>query len=373
MFWLMQVLVCPDSYGGTLSALAAATAISTGWRRQSPKDEVVIQPLSDGGPGLLASVAAALGGTMHTATVTGLTGEQVEADWLQVGDCAYIESAQACGRQLAPLPPAPLSATSRGVGELLAVALTAGCRQLVVGVGGTGSCDGGAGLLAALGATADGGRLDVGGGGLANLATVDLGPARERLAGVRIEVATDVDVPLTGPRGAAMGFAAQKGADPAGVAALEASLGRFASLIGRRSDGRDPAVMLGAGAGGGIGYALMALGAERSAGIERVMEICGFAAKVAAADLVVTGEGRLDWQSEQGKVVAGVAAAAAAAAKPVVALPGQLDLSKRECQALGLHGAYAVADLVGLAESLAAPADSLSRLAERVARTWGGR
>ncbi|MEZ5115491.1 MAG: glycerate kinase [Candidatus Nanopelagicales bacterium] len=382
----MRVVVAPDKFAGTLSADEAARAIAAGWHRTAPDDEVDLVPLSDGGPGFVEVLHTALGGEWAEVFVTGPLGEPVPARVLLVpgdgGPTGYVESAQACGLHLlAPDRRDPTRTTTYGVGELVAAVVDAGARRVVVGLGGSGTNDGGAGMLAALGATARSGDgadatalLARGGRALREVASVDLGPARERLRGVGLVAATDVDVPLLGLRGAANGFARQKGADDAAVMALEGALEGWARAVGRTADGKDPAVALGAGAAGGLGYALLALGATRVPGAETVLRTVRLAERVAVADLLVTGEGAFDWQSLRGKVVAGAAAAALASARPVVVLAGRVEVGRREYVAIGVTSAYGVVDPEEPEAAGPDPsADHAARLADlaaRVARSW---
>ena len=329
----MKVLICPDSFTGTLSAAEAAAAMADGWTTVAPGDELVLRPLSDGGPGFLDAIGAGRGGVRHPVSVTGPLGEPVAAEHLMTdGATAWVESASAAGLHLVPAEHRnPTRTTSRGVGELMAAALAAGARRIVLGVGGTGTCDGGAGLLDALGATSrPPDRLSQGGAALAHLTSLDLAPALAAVDGITLEVATDVDVPLLGARGAARGFAPQKGASPEQVEQLEAAMAHWGTLLGRTADGRSAAVALGAGAGGGLGAALIRLGAGRVPGIATVLEAVALADLIAGVDLVVTGEGSFDWQSLRGKVVAGVAAASMQRAVPVLVLAGRVEVSRRE-------------------------------------------
>ena len=379
----MRVLVAPDKFAGTLTAVEAAAAIAQGWRRTAPGDDVVEVPLADGGPGFVDVLHAALGGVLLDTQVTGPLGGRVPAQVLVVGSAAYVETAQACGLQLMTQEQRdPRHATTAGVGELLKLALDRGATRIVLGLGGSGTNDAGAGLLGALGATAyDSDGRDVspllvaGGSGLRRIASVDVEGVRRALAPVELVVATDVDNPLLGLRGATNGFAAQKGADQGAVMELEGSLEAFARAMGRRPDGKDPAVALGAGAAGGLGYALLHLGATRVAGIATVLSTVGLAERIGACDLVVTGEGAFDWQSLRGKVVSGVAAAALEQGRGCVVLAGRVDVGRREYAATGVSGAYAVVDDLrdqGLAPELAMaePASRLADLAARAARTW---
>jgi glycerate kinase len=367
-FRLVKVLICPDSFTGTLSAAQAAEAMAEGWSRVAPGDDLVLRPLSDGGPGFLEAVGAGRGGTHHPMSVTGPLGDPVPGEFLVTDDgTAWIESASAAGLHLVPADQRdPTRTTSRGVGELMGAAVAGGARRIVLGVGGTGTCDGGAGLLAALGATSQpAGALSRGGGALADLTTLDLGPALGAVQGIALEVATDVDVPLLGARGAARGFAPQKGATPEQVEQLEAAMVHWASMLGRAADGRTAAVALGAGAGGGLGAALIRLGARRVPGIGTVLAAADIAGVIDGVDLVVTGEGSFDWQSLRGKVVAGVAAAALVRAVPVLVLAGRVEVSRREWITAGVAAAFPAA--AGPGES---HHEGVARAAARAARTW---
>ena len=367
----MRVLIAPDDFKGTLSAVEAAEAIAIGWRSHAPDDTLTLIPMSDGGPGFVRAVSTVLGGDIAPVGLRGPMGETAIGMVLMVDGTGYVESAHGCGLALVhPDRRDARAATSYGVGQLIAAAIDSGARRIVVGLGGTASTDGGAGMLAALGATARDAAgspiaLEAGGAALAGVVTVDLAPARARVADVEIVVASDVDSPLLGSRGAARGFAAQKGADDAAVAELEAALTSYSRAIGRQADGKDPAVALGAGAGGGLGYGLMLLDGRRVPGIETVMGVLGLEAAIGASDLVITGEGCFDWQSLRGKVVSGVAAAALNQGRPVVVLAGRVEVGKREYVALGIteaHAASADGDVP------ATPAEAARALAERAAR-----
>ncbi len=359
----MRVLVAPDKFAGTLSAVEAADAIAEGWARQSPADELELAPMSDGGPGFVDVLHAALGGDLLGVTVSGPFGDPVPATALIVGDTAYVESAQACGLHLTGAERAEWAGT-RGVGELLLEVAAAGVARIVVGLGGSGSNDGGAGLLGALGATADV-PLDGGVAALDGVTTVLPGPAVERLGAVEIVAATDVDSPLTGLFGATKTFGAQKGLPEERLPEIDGVLHRFADATDRRV-----ALEPGAGAAGGLGFALMLLGARRRSGIELVAEACRLEERARSSDVVLTGEGAFDFSSRAGKVPAGVAGVAAASLRPCVALAGRVLVGSREMRALGMDAAYSVVDLVGEERALADPAGALADLAARVARTW---
>lgn len=359
----MRILVAPDKFAGTLTAVEAAQAIAAGWRRYAPDDELASAPMSDGGPGFVDVLHASLGGELLAVTVAGPFGEEVPATLLVVGETAYVESAQACGVHLTAGERGE-SASTTGVGRLVREAVAAGARRVVVGLGGSGTNDGGAGLLAALGATADV-PLDRGGLALAGVGAVDLTAPRACLDGVELVAATDVDNPLTGLFGATKTFGPQKGIDEAAQVALDGLLEAFATATDRRL-----ALESGAGAAGGLGFALMLLGGRRVSGIGLVADRVGLARHAAAADLVVTGEGSFDFSSRAGKVPAGVAAVASEALRPCIALAGQVLVGSREMRALGMDSAYSLVEAVGEERAFADPAGALSDLAERVARTW---
>ena len=227
-------------------------------------------------------------------------------------------------------------------------------------------------MLAAIGATADASLIN-GGAELKQISEIDLSASVANFAQIQIVVASDVDNPLLGLRGATAVFAPQKGADDFAVMELEGALENFSKVCGRRSDGKDPAVAIGAGAAGGLGYGLMLLGATRVAGIETVLEIVELDRQISLADLVITGEGRLDDQSLHGKVIAGVASHAAALGKPCVAIAGDVRLGKRECAAAGIDSAYSMSEFAGSERSLADPGQVLIEVTTRVSLTWGRR
>ncbi len=376
----MRVLFAPDSFGGTLTAAGAAEAMAEGWARAVPGDALVRLPLADGGTGFVEVLHTARGGTLHRVAVTGPDGRPTEAVWLALDDTAYLESASACGLHLVGerTPAGAAAATSRGVGEMIADAARAGLGRIVVGLGGSACTDGGAGMLAALGAPprdAAGVELADGGAALADVASVDeLDTARAVLRDAELVVAADVDHPLTGEQGAARVFGPQKGADEETVAALDAALTRWGAVLGAACGRPELPDEVGAGAAGGLGAALAALGARRVGGGELVRDVAGLDAALASADLVVTGEGRLDPQSLHGKLVSVVAARARERGVPCIALAGQIDLSGGEALEAGIDGAYSVAADAGSVEAaLAEPAARLTDLAAGVALRWGAR
>jgi glycerate kinase len=386
----MRVLIAPDCFTGTLSAGQAADAMAEGWRRRAPGDELTLVPLSDGGPGFLDVLSRALDGTMIPTTVLDPLGRPVPAAILIVEvdgrRTAYLESAQACGLHLlAQGERNPLVTSTYGVGQLIAAAVAEGATRVVVGLGGSGTNDGGAGMLAALGA-GDPAALATGGAALRDLddtALSGLAAVRERLGEVEVVLASDVDSPLLGFHGASAVFAPQKGATAEMAQELESSLGRFTEVVGKAvKPARDlltgKEMRLdsepGAGAAGGLGYGLLLLGGRRVSGVQAVLDAVGFAPMVHAADLVVTGEGTFDWQSMRGKVVAGVAQAALTDGTPVVVVAGQVQVGRRELMELGVSGSYAVAENPDqVAAALADPAGTLSARTARVATTWSPR
>ncbi|MCD0443889.1 glycerate kinase [Glycomyces sp. A-F 0318] len=365
----MRILIAPDKFAGTMSAAEAADAISDGWRRARPGDTAVTLPLADGGPGFIDVLDRALpGATRRTVDVLDPLGRPVEADYLREGDTAYVESAAACGLHL--LDPAerdPLRATSYGLGLLLSHAIEDGARRLVVGLGGSATNDAGAGMLTALGCVfrdAAGEPLPYGGAGLALAHSVEWHP---RTRGVEFVAASDVDSPLLGPQGATHVFGPQKGADPRRVALLEQALGHFAEVVEEQVAMPGAASEPGAGAAGGLGFALFLLGGRRESGARLTCDAVGLDAEIAAADLVVSGEGSFDSQSLRGKLAAEVASGAAAHGTPCLVMAGRSDLASHP----DLAGVHSVAELVGGPEAaMAAPVEGLTALAEKVAGEW---
>ena len=357
----MRVVLAPDCFTGTLSAVAAASAMAEGWRRTRPEDELTLVALSDGGPGFLDAVP----GTLVTVLVEDPLARPTLAGFRIAGSTAYVEAAQACGLALLEEDERdPAVTTTYGVGQLVRAAVDAGARRVVIGLGGTATNDGGAGFLAALGVRredAAGERLAPGCLPLAHAARLVGRPL-----GVELVAATDVDNPLLGEHGATRTFAAQKGGRD--LDALEAALAHWADLVeGHLQPARD---LPGAGAAGGLGFAVLAAGGRRVSGFAVVAEATGLAAAVAGADLVVTGEGSFDWQSLRGKVVAGVAATAAEEAVPCVVVAGRTSVGRREAAAAGIDAAYSLEEEVGLEQALGEPAEALATVCAHVARAW---
>jgi glycerate kinase len=373
----VRILVAPDKFAGTLSAVEAGEAIAAGWRRASPDDELVRRPMSDGGPGFVDVLAATLDGDLVPVPTSDPLGRPVVGALLLHDATAYVESAQACGLHLlAHHERNPLVTTSYGLGVLIAAAVDSGARSIAVGLGGSGTNDGGAGMLAALGVTA----LDAGGSALphggAALAAVDRLDGAPQLRAAELVVATDVDNPLTGPTGASAVFGPQKGAGPEQVEVLDAALARWGEVLERDLPGAPAglAELPGAGAAGGVGAGLLALGARREPGVDMIAHAVGLDAALEGTDLVLTGEGSFDFQSLRGKVVSGVAAAAAGRGLPCLVLAGQVSVGRREMSAAGVEAAYSVVDLAGSVEAaLEWPADRLADLAARTAGQWSRR
>lgn len=367
-----RVLVAPDKFKGSLGAAGVAAAVARGIGRVAPGAVVRCLPVADGGDGTLAAAVGA-GFDRVPVEVAGPTGRPHSSAFARSGATAVVEMADACG--LALLPPddlAPLTASSRGLGDAVAAALTAGCREIVIGIGGSASTDGGSGMLAALGVRAlgaDGAPVADGGAALADVAALDLSGLHPALAEARVVVACDVDNPLLGPRGAAAVYGPQKGAGPADVARLDAALARWADVVGTTT-GRDLRGAAGAGAAGGVGFAALAvLGAALRPGIDLVLELVGFDAAVVGCDLVVTGEGALDEQSLNGKAPIGVATRARAAGAEVVAVCGQRALDDIALHDAGIAAAYALTDVEpDVATCIREPAPILERLGEHIAR-----
>ncbi|MET8460997.1 glycerate kinase [Streptomyces parvulus] len=373
-----RVLVAADKFKGSLTAVEVAERVTAGLRRVVPDVVVEALPVADGGDGTVAAAVAA-GFERREVRVAGPLGDQVTAAYALRGDTAVVEMAEASGLQRLPEGVlAPLTASTYGSGELLRAALDAGARSIVFGVGGSATTDGGAGMLAALGARfldAEGEPVAPGGGGLAALASADLSGLDPRLAEVELVLASDVDNPLTGPKGAPAVYGPQKGASPDDVAALDAALAHFAEVLaGTESVGAraaEYAASPGAGAAGGIGYGALLLGARFRPGIEVMLDVLGFAPALERAGLVVTGEGSLDEQTLHGKAPAGVAAAARAAGKEVVAVCGRLALPADALGRAGIRRAYPLTDVEPDVEKCIAEAGPiLETVAEGIARDF---
>ncbi|HEX3650582.1 MAG TPA: glycerate kinase [Pseudonocardiaceae bacterium] len=367
---MTHVVVAPDKFKGSLTAPAVAAAVARGIGRVRPGVAVHQVPVADGGDGTVAAALAA-GYAPVTAEVHGPTGELVIATIAVRDEVAVVEVASACGLMLLPDGKfAPLTASSYGVGELLLVAADAGCRTVVLGLGGSASTDGGAGIVVALGGSvvdAAGESLPPGGGALRHVVGVDLSTIDPRLSTMEFVLATDVNNPLLGPEGAAPMFGPQKGADPAQVAELAANLTVWSDLLAPALADRP-----GAGAAGGIGFAALAvLDATVRPGIDLLLDLVGFAGHLAGASLVITGEGSLDEQTLHGKAPIGVVRAARSAGVPSVAVAGRCLLDEQALADAGIGGCYALADLEpDPAASMANAGPLLERAAARLAEDW---
>ncbi|MET9540963.1 glycerate kinase [Streptomyces sp. NPDC006553] len=371
-----HVLVAADKFKGSLTAVQVAERVTAGLRRVIPELTVETLPVADGGDGTVAAAVAA-GFERREVRVTGPLGEQVTAAFALRDTTAVVEMAEASGLQLLPAGVfAPLTATTYGSGELLRAALDAGATTVVFGVGGSATTDGGAGMLAALGARfldASGAPVGPGGAALADLATADLTGLDPRFASVDLILASDVDNPLTGPKGAPAVYGPQKGATPDDVRTLDAALAHFATVLEKAIGPKaaEAAVAPGAGGAGGIGYGALILGASFRPGIELMLEVLGFAPALERATLVITGEGSLDEQTLHGKAPAGVAAAARAAGKEVVAVCGRLALPPEALGTAGIRRAYALSALEpDPAKSMANAGPLLEEASANIARDF---
>lgn len=343
----MRVMIAPDSFGDTLTAADAAAAIARGWSSARAQDELELAPQSDGGPGFVEVLATRIG-TIRVADVDGPLGMPVRAHWLHDDSTAYIESAQACGLHLlggAPTPTSAFDANSYGVGQILDAALVSGARTVFVGLGGSGCTDGGRAMIRALGG---------------------LDEAVERFAGIDLVAASDVENPLLGPEGAARVFGPQKGADAATVTRLERANTEWARFLA--AAGHDVADRPGAGAAGGMGAALFALGGTQVPGASVVAERTGQQKLLDSVDLVITGEGKFDSQSLRGKLVSRLAAAGGTSGVDTVVLAGQVTLTADQLATAGISAANSISEFAGSVQlAMSDASNQLELLAARVA------
>jgi glycerate kinase len=343
-----HVVIAPDKFKGSLTARQAARAMSLGVKRADPTLTTVECPVADGGDGTLETVVGA--GFMRIPVyAAGPTGQIGLTAYARSGETAVVEMAEICGLQRLPGGiPAPARASSYGLGAVVAQALDHGCRDVIIGVGGSASTDGGAGFLAALGAVArdqHGSRLGLGGLYLGDAAQLDLAGLHPEIASATFTIAVDVDNPLYGPSGAANVYAPQKGADPHEVIDLDRALRVWADVVERetKSDCRTAA---GAGAAGGVGFAALAvLGARMRPGIEVILDVVELDKHLAGACAAVTGEGSLDHQSLRGKAAVGICRRAGAHGVPTYAVAGVSTLAAAEATTAGLAGVYSLSDL----------------------------
>ncbi|WP_342323441.1 glycerate 2-kinase [Kosakonia sp. BYX6] len=372
----MKIVIAPDSYKESLSATEVAQAIEKGFREIFPDAQYVSVPVADGGEGTVEAMVAATKGTVQTASVTGPLGEDVDACWGMSGDgaTAFIEMAAASG--LALVPPElrnPLITTSRGTGELILHALEQGATNIIIGIGGSATNDGGAGMVQALGAKltdANGTEIGYGGGSLMSLNSIDISGLDPRLKNCAIRVACDVTNPLIGEQGASRIFGPQKGATEALIVELDRNLGHFADVI--KKDLRvDVKNVPGSGAAGGMGAALMAfLGAELRSGIEIVTQALNLEEHIHDCTLVVTGEGRIDSQSIHGKVPVGVAHVAKKYHKPVIGIAGSLTSDVGVVHQYGIDAVFSVLTSIStLEEAFRGAFDNIYRASRNIAAT----
>lgn len=371
-----RVLIAADKFKGSLTAVQVAERVMAGLRRVVPDVEVEALPVADGGDGTVDAAVAA-GFERREVRVAGPLGDELTAAFALRGDTAVVEMAEASGLQRLPAGVfAPLTSSTYGSGELLRAALDAGARTIVFGVGGSATTDGGAGMLSALGARfvdAEGEPVAPGGAALSDVATADLSGLDPRLSSVDFVLASDVDNPLTGPKGAPAVYGPQKGASPDDVEILDAALGHFAAVLEKSIGSRatEYAAAPGAGAAGGIGYGALVLGARFRPGIEVMLDVLGFAPALERATLVITGEGSLDEQTLHGKAPAGVAAAARAAGKEVVAVCGRLALRPEALGRAGIRRAYPLTEVEpDIARCISDAGPILETVAQNIARDF---
>lgn len=371
-----RVVLAADKFKGSLTAAEVGEALAAGMLDVLPGLETIMLPVADGGDGTVAAALSA-GFDKIIVDAVGPTRERMQAPYALDGDRAVVELAAVVGlSMLTGGRLDPLGSSTYGLGLVIADAIRRGATTIVLGLGGSASTDGGAGMVQALGARlldARGYDLPPGGDHLVHLERIDLAPLRAALGAVAITVATDVDNPLLGPRGAAAVFGPQKGASPQQVAALEQGLRHWSQLVSDAT-GRDDAERTGAGAAGGTGFAALALlDAEIKPGIELILDLIDFDRRIAGADLVVTGEGSLDDQSLAGKAPVGVARAAARAEIPVIAVAGRLQLSPSRLREAGISAAYPLTDLEpDLDRCIANAGALLRRVGAQIARDWLG-
>ena len=373
----MRIIVAPQEFKGTLTAVQAARAMAEGARRAAPQADVAEVPVADGGPGTVQAIVAAAGGETRTATVQDPLGREIEAEWGLLPDAAaVIEMAAAASLVLLSASERdPRRTSTYGVGQLIQAALDADCRRLIVGAGGSATNDGGAGMAQALGAgllDARGHDLPPGGAALTHLSRIDVSRLDPRLSHCQAVVATDVVNPLCGPDGASLVYGPQKGASLTVARELDAALHLYAQVV-QRDVGVAVLDVPGAGAAGGLGAGLIAfLRARVRPGIEVVAEAIGLEERIRGADLVLTGEGRLDGQTRFGKAVAGVARIARGLGVPVLVVPGTLAEGWEHILPLVAGVEPVVGGKVTAEEALAHPAQLLAITAERAVAGWAG-
>ncbi|MHC4591234.1 MAG: glycerate kinase [Planctomycetota bacterium] len=374
----MKIVVAPDSLKESLTSSEAAQAIAQGLRRADPSADLLLVPMADGGEGTAEAMVSATGGSLQAPGVSDPLGRPVAAAWGLLGDgrTAVVEMAKASGLELlAPAERDPMRTSTAGTGQLIRAALDSGAAQIIVGIGGSATVDGGTGMATALGVEfLDGAGqpiTDCRGGRLLDIRDIRVDGLDQRLARVQVTVASDVTNPLIGPNGAARTYGPQKGATPEQVEKLEAGLANLADVARRRLN-VDVTDLPGAGAAGGLGAGLVAfLGARISSGVGAVMEAVGFREKLAGSDLLVTAEGRIDGQSAFGKTIAGVAAAARDQGIPTVALAGSVGAGYESIYSCGVSVVLPIVDgPMDLQAAIGQAAPLLGRTAEAMLRLW---
>lgn len=376
----MKIVVAVDSLKGSLSSLEAGSAVREGALRADPAAQVEVRPLADGGEGTVEALAAGMGGTLHPVTVTGPMGAPVECAYgvLPDGKTAVVEMSGAAGITLIPAEERnPLRATTYGVGEVLRDAILRGCRRFIVGIGGSATNDGGVGMLQALGfgfLDGEGRPVSPGAAGLADLCTITAEGALPELSECTFKIACDVTNPLCGPRGCSAVYGPQKGATPAMIGQMDGWLARYAELAARSGMKNADPDYPGTGAAGGMGFAFLAFTrAKLESGIDIVLEETGLADYVKDADLVVTGEGRLDGQTAMGKAPVGVARLAKEYGKPVIAFAGSVTPDAAACNRAGIDAFFPILRGICTLEEAMQPDNArrnLTDAAEQAFRLW---
>jgi len=371
----MKIIIAPDSFKGSLTAKEAAASIAEGFADVFPVAEIVQLPIADGGEGTTEILVAATSGKLNSTKVVGPLGDTVNAVWGVFGESetGVVEIASACGLDmLEPEARNPMLASSFGLGELILAGLNQGVRHFIVGLGGSACNDGGAGMMQALGVKffdASGEELEKGGGNLHKLSWIDINNLDVRLQQVSFEVACDVDNPLIGEWGASAVFGPQKGANPQMAAELDANLEHYANII-HKAIGKDVSSTPGAGAAGGLGAAFLTFfNAELKSGIDIVLDALKFESHLESADLLITGEGRIDSQSLHGKAPIGIAKRAKQHQCTVFVIAGSVGGDVGLIKAQGIDAVYSVvSEMVTLDEALTQPAKHLARVSRKVAK-----
>ncbi|EWH20743.1 glycerate kinase [Bacillus haynesii] len=373
----MKIVIAPDSFKESMTSLEAARSIEKGFKAVLSDAEYVNIPVADGGEGTVQALVDATGGDIVYQTVTGPLGKPVKAAYGLLGDgkTAVIEMAEASGLHL--VPPGqrnPLLTTTRGTGELILDAAEKGVSTIIIGLGGSATNDGGAGMAAALGAkflNRDGEEIENGGGALAEIAKIDVSGLNPKLKHIQFEAACDVDNPLTGPRGASAVFGPQKGANSEMTALLDQNLKHYAAAV-KAELGCEIDSIPGAGAAGGLGAGLCAfLNAELKSGVDIVLDTLSFSERIKGADLVITGEGKIDGQTVSGKTPAGVAKRARSENIPVIAFAGSLGEGCELVYDIGISALFSIVPgISSLENALADGSSNLTRCARNVAAVW---